>query len=215
MGKAFAIPFLIIIISLVIGVLALPYLPEKMASHWDIEGNIDGYTPKVYNVFLLPIVSFCLLLIFLIIPKIDPLKANIEKFRGYFNNFVLLIIVFLFYIYLLVLFWNFGYRFSFIKMILPAFSILFYYTGVVVAKAKRNWFVGIRTPWTLSSDKVWDATHKLGGILFKVIGVLSLSGFFFEKYSFYLVVVPALLVAVITMAYSYFKYIKETRKRRH
>ncbi|MCD6528067.1 SdpI family protein [bacterium] len=102
----------------------------------------------------------------MIIPKIDPLKKNLEKFRNYFERFFILLFLFLFYLYLLTIFWNLGLRFYIGQAMIPALAILFYYCGVLLEKAKRNWFIGIRTPWTLSSDEVWDKTHQLGGRLF-------------------------------------------------
>jgi uncharacterized membrane protein len=112
------------------------------------------------------------------------------------------------YLYLLTIFWNIGFRFSIVFMLSPAFAILFYYAGILTENAKRNWFIGIRTPWTMSSDKVWDKTHKLGGMLFKVSGILALFGLLLPDYAFLLVVIPVVLVAIYTVVYSYFEYQK-------
>jgi hypothetical protein len=79
----------------------------------------------------------------------------------------------------------------------------------MVENAKRNWFIGIRTPWTLSSDSVWDKTHKLGGKLFKVSGIIALFGVIFPLFAFYLVIVPVISVAFYTMLFSYLEFRKE------
>jgi uncharacterized membrane protein len=89
-------------------------------------------------------------------------------------------------------------------------GLLFFYIGILCENAKRNWFIGIRTPWTLSSDKVWDKTNKLGGKLFKIAGVVALFGIFFRSYTMYFVLVPAISFAVYTIVYSYLEYRKET-----
>jgi uncharacterized membrane protein len=91
----------------------------------------------------------------------------------------------------------------------PALAILFYSTGILIENAKRNWFIGIRTPWTMSSDKVWDKTHKLGGKLFKIVGILALLAIFFESYAILIIVVPVIIVSIYTIVYSYFGYQKE------
>ena len=79
------------------------------------------------------------------------------------------------YIYALTLLWNLGYTdFGMSRAMLPAMGLLFIFIGYMLRKAKRNFFIGIRTPWTLSSDKVWDETHRLGAILFMISGVLAL-----------------------------------------
>lgn len=186
-------------------------MPEEMVSHWNIEGEADGYMPKFWGVFLMPTVSLIIFLLFILIPKIDPLKENIKKFRKYFDSFIFLIIVFLFYIYLLTIFSNLNFRFDMGQMMVPAIGILFYYCGILVENAKRNWFIGIRTPWTLSNEKVWEKTHKRGGKLLKIAGLFALLGIFFSNYALYFIIVPILLFAVYTIVYSYFEYQKEIK----
>lgn len=201
----------IISLSLAIGIYFYPQMPERMASHWNAEGQVNGYMSKFFGMLLMPFISIALLLLFILIPKIDPLKANIEKFRKHYDNFVLLIILFLFYLYLLTIFWNIGARFSMIQLLSPAFAVLFYYCGVLVENAKRNWFIGIRTPWTLSNEKVWSKTHKIGGKLFKIAGTIALFGIFFQGYALFFILLPVILVAAYTVIYSYFEYQKETK----
>ncbi len=209
MRKSEIIMLLIIILSFAIGIYSSPHMPEKVASHWNTQGQVNGYISKFWGVFLMPIISAGLFLLFIIIPKIDPLKTNIEGFRKYFDGFVILIMVFLFYLYLLTIFWNSGYTFNMTTFLSPALAILFYYTGILIENAKRNWLIGIRTPWTMSSDKVWDKTHKIGGKLFKIAGVVALLAIFFESFAIFIIVVPVILFSIFTVVYSYFEYKKE------
>ncbi len=196
----------IILLSFAIGIYFYPQMPEKMATHWNAQGQVDGYMSKFWGLFLMPFLSIGLLLLFILIPKIDPLKANIEIFRKYYDGFVVLVIVFLFYLYLLTVFWNLGIKFSMILFLTPVFGILFYSCGILVENAKRNWFIGIRTPWTLSNEKVWEKTHKIGGKLFKIAGIIALFGIPFQSYAIFFILVPVLLVSVFTIIYSYFEY---------
>jgi uncharacterized membrane protein len=202
----------IIALSFLIGVVMHPLMPDSMASHWDMQGNVNGYMPKFWGIFLMPVLSLVMLLIFMTIPKIDPMRKNVAKFRNYFDMFVMVIILFLFYIYLLTLLWNFGLTFSISRFLIPAFTGLFYYMGVLLEKTKRNWFIGIRTPWTISSEKVWNKTHKLGGKLFKATAIVILLGLFFERIAFLLVIIPIIVVTAYTFAYSYIEYQRQ-RKR--
>jgi len=201
----------IVLVSFIIAIYFYPSMPERMASHWNAKGEVDGSLPKFWGLFLMPIVSLGMFLLFIFIPKIDPLKKNIEKFRKQFDMFIVMIILFLLYIYILTLFWNLDYRFDMTIMIVPAMGILFFYIGFLVEKAKRNWFVGIRTPWTLSNDVVWEKTHKLGGKLFKAAGVIAFFGIFFGEYAIWFVLVPVISVSVYLVAYSYFEYKRQTR----
>lgn len=210
MKKTEIIILIIILLSFVLSISFYSQMPERMASHWNFQGEVNGYMAKSWGLFLMPIFSIGLFLLFILIPKIDPLKKNIEKFRKYYDQFIVLIIGFMFYIYLLTLFWNVGIRFNMGQVITPATGILFYYAGILMEKAKRNWFIGIRTPWTLSSDNVWDKTHKMTGKLFKVIALIMFLGIFFPNYIIFIIIIPIVLVSFYAIVYSYFEYKKET-----
>jgi uncharacterized membrane protein len=80
-------------------------------------------------------------------------------------------------------------------------------------KTKRNWFIGIRTPWTISSDIVWDKTHKIGGKLFKISGIIALVGIASGKYAIFFIIIPLIFTALYTIIYSYLEYTKETLHR--
>jgi len=117
----------------------------------------------------------------------------------------------LLYIHLLTILWNMGVRFNMAQLLAPAFGILFYYCGILIENARRNWFIGIRTPWTLSSEKVWEKTHKVGGKLFKISGIIAFVGIFLQDYVLFLILVPVISTTIYTIVYSYFEYQKETK----
>ncbi len=202
------IALVIVLVSFIFGVVIYPRMPARMASHWNIRNEVDGHISRFWGVFLMPLISLGLFFLFLIIPVIDPLRENIKKFQRYFDLFIIFFLLFLLYLYLLTIFWNLGFSFRMSRMLLPAFSLLFFYCGILIEKAKRNWFIGIRTPWTLSNEVVWEKTHKIGGKLFKITGIIALFGFLFPNYAFYLVIIPILGVTLFTFFYSYFLYQK-------
>lgn len=212
MKKAYFIILLIILFSFASGIYFYPLLPDQVASHWNAQGDVDGYMSKFWGAFLMPIIAVGLFLLFYLIPKIDPLKKNIEKFRKYFDIFIVLLFLFLLYMHFLTILWNTGSRFNMGLIMIPALAIIFFYAGVLMQKAERNWFIGIRTPWTLSSDKVWEKTHKLGSVLFKIAAVVSLIGMFFSDCAFWFVLIPALVFSFYTFIYSYLVYRKENKK---
>jgi len=186
-------------------------MPETVASHWNAQGQVNGSMSKFWGLFLMPLISSVMFLLFWAIPKVDPLKANIDKFRKYFDALIVLIFVFLFYIYLLTIFWNLGYRFDMSRFLAPAMGVLFYACGFMIEKAKRNYSIGIRTPWTLYSDAVWDKTHKLGGKLFKTAGSLALLGVIFPDRAIFFILIPVILAAIFSFVYSYLVYRKEIK----
>jgi uncharacterized membrane protein len=95
---------------------------------------------------------------------------------------------------------------------MPALGVLFFFVGYLMRKSKRNFFIGIRTPWTLSSDRVWDETHRLGSILFMLSGTLAFLGAFFGgPIAFWLLLIPLIGSTVITLVYSYILYQREVK----
>lgn len=186
-------------------------LPDPMASHWNTYDQVDGYMSKFWGVFLMPLITLGMFLLFLVIPRIDPLKANIAQFREAFNLFIVLVVTFMVYLYFLTLIWNLGYTsFNMSEALLPALGVLFFFVGYLLRKSKRNFFIGIRTPWTLSSDRVWDETHRLGSVLFMISGALAFVGSLFGgEVAFWIVIGPILASTLITLVYSYVIYQRE------
>lgn len=201
-------PIVIIALSFIIALYFYPSMPERMASHWNAEGSVDGYMPKTYALLLMPVISLVLYGIFLIIPMIDPLRRNIKKFWGYYENFVTLTIGFMLYLFMATIAFNLGYGFSMNYAIVPALSVLFYYVGIVMERAKRNWSIGVRTPWTLSDDRVWKKTHLAAGKVFKASAVIALFALFSTGFEIFFIVAPVVIGALALMIYSFLLYRK-------
>jgi uncharacterized membrane protein len=194
----------------VIGSLLWSRLPDPMASHWNVNDQVDGYTSKFWGVYMTPVIALGMLALFLLIPYIDPLKANIARFRPTFNLFIGLIVLFLTYVWALTIWWNLGHTdFGMSLALLPALGLLFIFIGVLLRQARRNWFIGIRTPWTLSSDHVWDETHRIGSRLFIVSGILAVAGSLFGRYAFWFIFLPLMGSTLFLVLYSYVLYRRE------
>ena len=203
---------IMIIGATIAGLLLWNRLPEQMSSHWNTNDQVDGCISKFWGVFMVPLITLGMFGLFLVIPSIDPLKANIAQFRKAFNLFIVLIVTFMLYTYGLTLAWNLGYTgFRMSSSMLPAIGSLFIFIGFMLRQAKRNFFIGIRTPWTLSSDSVWDKTHQIGSTLFIVSGVLAVVGSFFGgTTAFWMLMVPIFGSTIFLVIYSYVLYKQET-----
>ncbi len=186
---------------------------NTVASHWNEKGEVNGYMSKFWGLFLMPIILVGLYVLFLLIPKIDPLKKNIQGFRRYYDLFILGLFIYLLYIFVLTILANLGYQFNITTMILPSVGLLFIGIGSFMKKLKRNWFIGIRTPWTISNDEVWKKTHALGAILFKIIGIIIIAGIFVQKYIIWIIIIPIVIMMVWLSVYSYVIYRKIEKKR--
>ena len=207
------ISIILIASAVVAGAVLWNQLPEQMASHWNANDQVDGTMPKFWGVFMMPLIALGLMALFLAIPNIDPLKANIAQFREGFNLLTVLIIAFILYAHGLTLAWSLGFTsFKMSAAMLPFMGVLFIAIGLMLRKAKRNFFIGIRTPWTLSSDSVWDKTHQLGSILFMISGVFALiGGLFGGVTAFWLMFIPLMGSTLFLVVYSYILYRNETK----
>lgn len=202
---------LLVALSFAVAAYAYPLLPESSASHWNASGEVDGYLPRTWAAFFLPVLSLVLVAFFLAIPKIDPLRANIEKFKKDYHRFLLVMLLFLFLIYGQTILWNLGTQISFNLTTPLLMGALFFYLGSFLEKSKQNWFIGIRTPWTLSSAEVWDKTHKFGAKIFKAAGVLAMVSFLLPAYALFVVIAAVVVAAFATIIYSYVAYVNLTK----
>ncbi len=179
-------------------------LPENFVSHWNAAGDPDGSLPKFAGAFLVPGMMLFFLVLRWTLTRIDPLRKNIRSFQREYDLFWLALSAFLAYVHGTVLAWNLGVRFELARWLAPAFAGFWYALGTVIARARRNWSIGIRTPWTLSSDDVWNKTHAFGSKLFKAAACIALAGFFLPvAWAAWSIAVPALLASFSSIAYSY------------
>ncbi len=106
MSKSDLVIIALVIVSFLISFYFQPQVPDEMASHWNTAGEVDGYTSKFWGLFLMPIIVVVIALLFLAIPRIDPLKANIKKFSSYYYRFIYLFLVFMIAVQIQGLLWN-------------------------------------------------------------------------------------------------------------
>jgi uncharacterized membrane protein len=198
-----------IALAFLVGIALYPQMPDTMPSHWNAAGEVNGYISKFWGLFLMPLVSLGIFLLFLAIPRIDPLKANIAQFIKSYNLMMVLLTGYMLYVYALTLLAALGHQFNMTTMLLPAMGILFILIGFLIGNAKRNFFVGIRTPWTLSSDTVWAKTHQLGKWTFIGAGVVTILCSFLNEIGFWVMMTILIAAAFVPIVYSYILWKRE------
>ena len=203
-----------LIITFTLTIAIYPTVPDHVVSHWNTAGQADGYMSKFWGLLLVPLIMTGFVTLLAVLPRIDPHKKNYEKFRDYYDGFILLFVLFFLAIQVQIILWSSGYQISPNLTFPLLIGMLFIYIGFLLGHAEQNWFVGIRTPWTLSSKTVWKKTHELGGKLFKIAGVISCAGIVAGAYALWFVLVPALAVAVYTAVYSYTEFQKELNSQK-
>lgn len=187
-----------------------PQLPDMVPTHWDTAGNVDGWSGRLETLGL-DLLPLGLLLMFYVLPKIDPRGKAYERMSGFYTGFVTLFTVFMVCITWTTELTVFG--------IIPQHeSPIGIFTGVIVGiglvalgnylpKVKRNYSFGCKTPWALDSDQNWRLTHRFGGVAMVIAGLLTaVSGLFSRQLGG--MTVAVLLIAVIgsslaTCVYSY------------
>lgn len=209
-GKLFKLlAGLSVLATLVISFWAYPRLPYRVPSHWNAAGEIDGYSGAFSGAFLLPLITLAIWLFFLMIPLIDPRRDNYKKMGKVFWLFSLLVVLFLCILHLGILMSALGMlKTSLVPLLsFAGVGVLFIVLGFCMGKIRHNYFFGIRTPWTLASEEVWNKTHRTVGPWWIIGGVVFLFLGFLPKY----LVIPLLFVIIVVLAlgstvYSYIVY---------
>jgi uncharacterized membrane protein len=199
-----------------IAIVLLPYiylaviwsdLPEQVPLHWNIEGEIDRYGNKneiLLIPFLLPIVTY---VIFLIVPKIDP-KKKLDKMGNKLQNLKFLLTTFMSVLALFIIYSINEQSLINSNNFLLLGGVLYFILGNYFKTLKTNYFIGIRTPWTLEDETVWKTTHKLGGILWFIAGIVIVISSLILKFktNFIFFMIMTAIITMVPFVYSYFKF---------
>ncbi|MBM4102724.1 MAG: SdpI family protein [Planctomycetes bacterium] len=188
-----------------------PKLPHWMASHWNARGQVDGHMSKNICVFMIPAISVFVVLLFAGLSHVDPLQKNFRRFRVFNDTFLFLLLAFLFAVQVFIIAWNLGIKIRINFMMPVLLSILFFGLGCIMEKVGPNWFIGIRTPWTLSNERVWRKTHLCSAVLFKLAAAVMLFGGMMIYHPVLFIIVPVLSAVLISVFLSYVFYRQENR----
>jgi uncharacterized membrane protein len=165
-------------ITLAAAIWAYPQLPPRIPSHWNFRGEVDGYSGRFVGAFVIPLAILALAGIAHVLPRIDPKRANYPKFLDTYWLLINGILIFMGALYLAVIGNALGAPVPIQRVVPIALGFLFIIIGNYLGRVQPNWFLGIRTPWTLSSDTVWRKTHRLGAWVFVIAGVLFIASAF-------------------------------------
>ena len=211
--KTEIVPLLIIFLSIFFGIYFYSAWPDVVASHWDFNGEVDGYSNKFAVVWIFLAIISLMYAMFLALPYIDPKKKNYKSFSGFYHFFKALILSVMFLSFLFVGIYNLGYPINVSLLANSSIGLLMVIIGFFLRNIKPNWFIGIKNPWTLSSDNVWAKTHKVGGYFFMIFGAIIIACNFLPKiWAMILFILGILSIIIGTAVYSYVIYNKESKK---
>lgn len=166
------IGLLLIVATTVFGVAVMNQLPERVPIHWGISGQVDGYASRTFAVWFMPVVSVGVWLLFAFVPQLDPINKNYASMRSTIQRFNNAIALFMCLVQGAVLMNALGWPISMPRAILIGIGMLFVILGNEMGRLRRNSWFGIRLPWTLADEDVWRQSHRVGGRIMLVAGLL-------------------------------------------
>jgi uncharacterized membrane protein len=205
--RADIISLLFVFSAIAVAAILYPSLPELIPTHWNAQGEVDGYMKKPGGVIIMPAMAVFTFVIMKLIPVISPKGFRIDKFSDVFGVLQVTLVGFISIVAILVLMEARGFDVRINEMIIAGTGLLFVIIGNYLGRVRKNFFIGIRTPWTLASDEVWNRTHRIGGRLFILSGVIIWIGAILRLPLTWTVGVAVGLV-LIPIVYSYFLYRK-------
>jgi uncharacterized membrane protein len=196
---------------LVATVIAYPRLPSSLATHWNLHNQPNGYGPK-WTLFLVGpgLMAFMMLLMY-VLPWLSPKNFEVDSFRSTYLQIMLILVCMMAYLYAVTLWAGLGHAVDVGRAIVGGICLIFALLGNLMGKVRRNFYIGVRTPWSLASERVWNATHRVaaktlvaGGLLGLALTAAGLDGLS--------VLVVILAAAIVPIVYSLVFY-KQLERR--
>lgn len=184
---------LVISLAFLISFIALPYLPNQIATHWGPSGEVDGYSSKWLGAFFGPLMLLFVGGLLISLPKIDPRRQNYGKFKSSYHITTNASVTLLFIVHVLTLVNGLGYSVKMDVAVSILIGLLFIVIGNYMPRIRPSYLMGLRTPWTLADDHVWTKTHRTGGLLFVISGILFIVTAFLPT----IVKIPAFIIIIL------------------
>lgn len=182
-----------------------PQLPDPMPSHWNAAGEVDDTMAKLPGTLLLVALPVFIVIVFRLIPAISPKGFRTDQFMGVVNFLQFVTVLFTAVVSVVVFLAAIGKDIDMPLIVISGTGLLLIAIGNQLGKVRKNFFIGIRTPWTLASDEVWARTHRLGGWMMVLAGAVMLVGGLFGLDPVY-TVLPVVVLVLVPVVYSYFAY---------
>ena len=201
--------FIICLLPVIAGVIIYPKLPDQIVTHWGVDGQPNGWSSKFVGVILLP---FALALLGLFVPRLIRLDPKNKDINSKLECCIVWIIPIVTIMCSSVTILNaLGYNTK-VEIIIPfVVGIMLMIVGNYMPKAKQNYTVGVKIPWTLNDEENWDKTHRVAGFVFTIGGLLIALSSFFKIRTIVLLAVLFAMIFIPTI-YSYIIYRKKQTK---
>jgi uncharacterized membrane protein len=208
--KTEILPLACVAVMFILAAIAWPQAPERIPTHWGITGEPDSYGGKFLGLLGIPLTMIGIYALLYFLPRFDPRRENYQKFWGKYLFFRLVILLLLACIQIVVFLWIVGVNINMSLAVFMFAGLMFILIGNYLGKLRPTWFVGIRSPWTLSSEESWNKTHRLGGRLFMIFGFgMIIVAPFRENAAYYALFAVGGVFLVFLYVYSYLVWKKD------
>lgn len=182
-------------------------LPDKVPMHWNLQGEVDRYGDKSEMILIPFLLPFLVYIIFLIVPIIDP-KDRLKNMGQKYQHLKIILTTFMSVLALFIIYSIKNQSIGNPNYIILLIGTLYIILGNYFKTIKANYFIGIRTPWTLENETVWNETHKLGGKMWFVGGVIVvfLSLILGKQLNFILFILVTFVITLVPIIYSYVRF---------
>jgi uncharacterized membrane protein len=202
------LPLVLIAFQFLFTALVYDRLPARMATHFGTEGP-NGWSGRFAGAWIVPAITLGLWLLLRFVPRIDPRGINYARFWETYETIILAVVALMVVVHVSLLGYALGWPVRVETVVPLAVGALMILIGNLMPRLKSTWFVGIRTPWTLTNDVVWEKTHRVGGYLFTAAGLLLMTlSFLRSRAATYTVIAAMLVLCLSTIPYSYFVWRK-------
>ena len=201
---------LLTVVSLLLALTVFSSLPEQIPAHWNVHGTVDRFAPKL-TVFIFPGIIFLITILFQFMRRTDPNSDNYDKFQREYHRYTFVIGLVFFAVQIMTIAAAFRMDFNVNLIFCLGIGSLFIFIGNLLPKTKHNYFIGIRTPWTLADEQNWFRTHRIAGKIWVLGGlIVALTALAPESFQ-----VPVFLTVLAVMVVTPFVYsYTEFRKKR-
>ena len=200
--------WLLVIANAVFSAAMYPRLPDPAPMHWNIRGQVDGWGPPWLAAALFPACMVFVLGLLAILPKLGPFRENLKSIAVTYGRIVASVALLMFALNTIFILAATGYELPIGSSISLCIGLFLALLGNWLGKVPRNFYVGIRTPWTLANDTVWERTHRIGGPVMMAAGlVVAVTSLFASDITCFIVLMVSLAVSVLwALVYSYRLY---------
>lgn len=183
-------------------------IPEgaQIPVHWNLQGEVDRYGSKEEALLFVPVIALGITFLMWFLPRLDPRRANIEASGKFWNAATIGVVAFLAYMHTLLALSASGTNIDITSALIPGMAVLFIALGNYLGKTRSNWFGGVRTPWTMSSEYSWEKTHRWTGRLFVATGLAAIAVWLVADpwIAFFVMIGGVLASAIAGIVLSYF-----------